>query len=90
INDRLEYPLEIDLQRYLLPGRSKLYNYLLNSIIVHSGDLYGGNYHVFLKPEKNSKWITPATNTEVLEDNYGVDAISSTNAYTNAYILIYI
>ncbi|CAG8491651.1 11949_t:CDS:10 [Dentiscutata heterogama] len=95
INDRLEYPLEIDLESYLSPDsdRSKPHNYLLYGVIVHSGDLHEGSYYVFLKPEKNGKWfkfddirITPATDMEVLEDNYGVDAINSTNACMLIYI----
>ncbi|CAG8516948.1 10020_t:CDS:10 [Dentiscutata heterogama] len=58
INDRLEYPLKIDLQRYLSPDsdRSKSHNYLLHGVIVRNGDLHEGSYYIFLKPEKNGKW----------------------------------
>ncbi|KAF0549637.1 putative ubiquitin-specific processing protease 21 [Gigaspora margarita] len=91
INDRFEYPLEIDLQRYLSPDsdRSKPHNYLLHGVIFHSGYLHEGSYYVFIKPEKNGKWfkfdddrIIPVNDKEVLEDN----AINSINAYMLIYI----
>ncbi|KAF0434881.1 cysteine proteinase [Gigaspora margarita] len=98
INDRLEYPLKIDLQKYLSSNNDKSnpHNYLLYGVIVHNGDLHEGSYYVFLKPEKNDKWfkfddnrVIPVTDKEVLEDNYGVEAPNVINS-TNAYILIYI
>ncbi|CAG8722751.1 6005_t:CDS:2, partial [Dentiscutata heterogama] len=98
INDRLEYPLEIDLERYLSSDsdRSKPHNYLLHGVIVHSGDLYEGSYYIFLKPEKNGKWfkfdnhrIIPVIDKEVLGDNYEVE-ITKANSSMNAYMLIYI
>ncbi|CAG8473953.1 35423_t:CDS:10, partial [Racocetra persica] len=80
INDRYEYPMEIDLQGYLSSDsdKSKSYNYLLHGVIVHVGDFHGGTYYIFLKPEKNGKWfkfndekIIPVIDKEVLENNYG-------------------
>ncbi|CAG8814142.1 26989_t:CDS:2, partial [Racocetra persica] len=81
--------------------KSKPLNYLLHGVIVHSGDLHGGNYYVLLKPEKNGRWfkfddfrVTPVTDKEVLEDNYGGEVPNSTRRnvekVTNAYILVYI
>ncbi|CAG8543069.1 24292_t:CDS:2, partial [Gigaspora rosea] len=82
INDRYEFPIEIDLQRYLSPeaDRSKPYKYLLHGVIVHSGDSNGGHYYALLKPEKDGKWlkfdddrITPVTDKEILEGSYGCE-----------------
>ncbi|CAG8477220.1 23929_t:CDS:10 [Racocetra persica] len=103
INDRLEYPMKINLQSFLSSDsdKSKPHNYLLHGVIVHSGDLHEGRYHVFLKPEKNGKWfnfndeiVTPVIDKNVLEDNYGGEVPkyykTSVNRYSSAYILVYI
>ncbi|GES93025.1 cysteine proteinase [Rhizophagus clarus] len=80
INDRLEFPIEIDLEEFLSEDadRSNPNKYLLYGVLVHSGDLYGGHYFILLKPENNGKWfkfdderVTPVIDREVLEDNYG-------------------
>ncbi|CAG8546598.1 4576_t:CDS:2 [Gigaspora rosea] len=92
ITDRLEYPMEIDLQRYLSPesDRSKPHNYLLHGVIVHQDGLRKSSYHVFLKPERDGKWfkfddnrVVPITDKEVLGE--GVP-----NAIDSTYMLIYI
>ncbi|RIB20287.1 ICP0-binding domain of ubiquitin-specific protease 7-domain-containing protein [Gigaspora rosea] len=100
ISDRYEYPPKIDLQKYLSPDnsdRSKPNNYLLYGVIVQ-GDFYGSTYYVFLKPEKNGKWfkfdnddiVTPTTDKEVFEDNYGGKDYNNTKRFRNAYMLMYI
>ncbi|CAD6985631.1 unnamed protein product [Tilletia controversa] len=82
INDRHEFPLEIDLADYLDPANpektSQSWIYKLHGVLVHSGDLHGGHYFALLKPEKDGKWfkfdddrVTPVTIREVLEDNFG-------------------
>jgi len=80
INDRHEFPMDIDLAPYLTQeaDRSESYNYKLHGVLVHSGDLHGGHYFALLKPEKDGKWfkfdddrVTPVLEKEVLEDNFG-------------------
>ncbi|CAI2180552.1 16272_t:CDS:10 [Funneliformis geosporum] len=97
INDRQEFPMEIDLDEFLSEDadRSKPHKYLLHGVLVHSGDVHGGHYFALLKPEKDGKW-------EVLEDNYGgeppnaspITTIRPTGRnlkrFTNAYMLVYI
>ncbi|CAO3673657.1 unnamed protein product [Rhizopus microsporus] len=108
INDRHEFPLEIDLEPYLAPNadRSRSHKYVLHGVLVHSGDLTGGHYFAFVKPEKNGKWfkfdddrVIPATLKEVLEENYGGEQTGLhglnmrgrlMNRFTNAYMLVYI
>lgn len=78
--------------------------------MVHSGDLHGGHYFALIKPEKDGKWfkfdddrVTPVTDREVLEDNYGGDLLNGTapvqqqrtqakvlKRFTNAYMLVYV
>ncbi|KAG0226956.1 hypothetical protein BGW42_003276 [Actinomortierella wolfii] len=84
INDRHEFPLEIDLAEFVADGEEKQkagpngYVYSLHGVLVHSGDLHGGHYFALLKPERDGKWfkfdddrVTPVTKKEVLDDNYG-------------------
>ena len=114
INDRHEFPFELDLGDYLDENaeRDNNYVYKLHGVLVHAGDLHGGHYFALIKPEKDGKWfkydddrVTPVTDKEVLEDNYGGELPSPTgnqprNAnnnqarpakrFTNAYMLVYI
>ena len=81
INDRYEFPLEIDLQPYLDQDALDLnenWNYKLHGVLVHSGDVHGGHYFVLIKPEPDGKWfkldddrVIPVLEKEVLEDNFG-------------------
>lgn len=47
---------------------------------MHIGDVHGGHYCAYIRPNPNGKWfkfdddrVTPVTSKEVLEDNYGGD-----------------
>ncbi|CAB5388507.1 unnamed protein product [Rhizophagus irregularis] len=94
INDRFEYPMEIDLEEFLSEDadRSNSHKYLLHGVLVFSGGAMNkGHCFAILKPEKDGKWfkfdddqVTPVIDKQVLEDNYGG------LHFTNAYILIYI
>lgn len=50
INDRYEFDTEIDLSPYVdkSDGSDK---YLLHSVLVHIGDVNGGHYHAFIRPQ---------------------------------------
>ncbi|ODV89308.1 hypothetical protein CANCADRAFT_137158 [Tortispora caseinolytica NRRL Y-17796] len=82
INDRHEFPLEIDLEEYLSDeaDKSEPAVYCLHGVLVHSGDLNVGHYYTLIKPTVNGDWlkfdddrVTRATMKEVLNDNYGGD-----------------
>ncbi|GAA5900428.1 uncharacterized protein JCM6883_002840 [Sporobolomyces salmoneus] len=84
INDRHEFPLEIDLSPYLdaKADRSETYNYKLHGVLVHSGDVHGGHYFVLIKPSADGRWlrfdddrVVPVTEREVLEDNFGGESL---------------
>ncbi|KAI9256173.1 hypothetical protein BY458DRAFT_519583 [Sporodiniella umbellata] len=108
INDRHEFPLSIDLEPFLAPSadRSREHKYVLHGVLVHSGDLTGGHYFAFVKPEKHGHWfkfdddrVIPATLKEVLEENYGGEQQGAPglnmrgrlmNRFTNAYMLVYV
>ncbi|KAG0340089.1 hypothetical protein BG000_000719 [Podila horticola] len=84
INDRHEFPLDIDLAEFVAEGEEKQkagpdgFKYTLHGVLVHSGDLHGGHYFALLKPERDGNWyrfdddrVTRATQKEVLDENYG-------------------
>jgi len=111
INDRFEFPFEIDLSEFLDvdADRSTPCTYRLTGVLVHSGDLHGGHYFALIKPDRQTRWlkfdddrVTPVTDREVLEENYGGEALNGhvTNQaqrnqpralkrFTNAYMLVY-
>lgn len=111
INDRHEFPYEIDLSEFLdeSSDKSRSWLYRLHGVLVHSGDLHGGHYFALIKPDRDTRWlkfdddrVTPVTDKEVLEDNYGGEALNgltspaqrqqvrSMKRFTNAYMLVYI
>ncbi|KAG6878712.1 hypothetical protein C0993_011527 [Termitomyces sp. T159_Od127] len=85
INDRHEFPFEIDLDEFLdsSADRSQPWVYKLHGVLVHSGDLHGGHYFALIKPDSETRWlkfdddrVTPVTDKEVLEENYGGEILN--------------
>ena len=85
INDRHEFPFEIDLAEFLdeTADRSQPWVYKLHGVLVHSGDLHGGHYFACIKPDAATRWlkfdddrVTPVTDREVLEENYGGEVLN--------------
>lgn len=117
INDLYEYPDEIDLLPYLdedLPAevKSQDWTYKLHGVLVHQGSISNGHYYAMIKPTaKDDTWLRfdddkvwRATPTQVFQENFGADEISSEqlmhasraeqNEYlvrraTSAYMLVY-
>ncbi|MBA0625054.1 hypothetical protein Godav_010301 [Gossypium davidsonii] len=84
INDRYEFPLQLDLDRedgkYLSPDadRSVRNLYMLHSVLVHSGGVHGGHYYAFIRPTLSDQWykfdderVTKEDMKRVLEEQYG-------------------
>uniref|UniRef100_A0A2P2MFR1 ubiquitinyl hydrolase 1 n=1 Tax=Rhizophora mucronata TaxID=61149 RepID=A0A2P2MFR1_RHIMU len=84
INDRYEFPLQLDLDRdngkYLSPeaDRSVRNLYTLHSVLVHSGGVHGGHYYAFIRPTLSDQWykfdderVTKEDMKRALEEQYG-------------------
>ncbi|CAN8259679.1 unnamed protein product [Cochlearia groenlandica] len=62
INDRYEFPLQLDLDRenrkYLSPDADTSVRnlYTLHSVLVHSGGVQGGHYYAFIRPTLSDQW----------------------------------
>ncbi|KAI3914507.1 hypothetical protein MKW92_004446 [Papaver armeniacum] len=98
INDRYEFPLQLDLDRedgkYLSPDADKSVRnlYTLHAVLVHSGGGHGGHYYAFIRPTVSEQWfkfndelVTKEDIKRVLEEQYGGQA-----RFSNAYMLVYI
>ncbi|RZC81910.1 hypothetical protein C5167_044485 [Papaver somniferum] len=98
INDRYEFPLQLDLDRedgkYLSPDSDKSVRnlYTLQAVLVHSGGGDGGHYYAFIRPTVSEQWfkfndelVTKEDIKRVLEEQYGGEA-----RFSNAYMLVYI
>ncbi|XP_028075103.1 ubiquitin carboxyl-terminal hydrolase 13-like isoform X1 [Camellia sinensis] len=84
INDRYEFPLQLDLDRengkYLSPEANKSVRnlYTLHSVLVHSGGVHGGHYYAFIRPTLSDQWykfdderVTKEDVKRALEEQYG-------------------
>ncbi|KAH7439804.1 hypothetical protein KP509_04G077200 [Ceratopteris richardii] len=84
INDRYEFPLQLDLDRengkYLSPDadRSVRNLYTLHSVLVHSGGVHGGHYYAFIRPTLSEQWykfdderVTKEKPKNALDEQYG-------------------
>ncbi|TMW63690.1 hypothetical protein Poli38472_002631 [Pythium oligandrum] len=107
IHDRFEFPKTLvldefapsadDAQEKSQPAKKSLV-YHLHSVLVHSGDVHGGHYYVFIRPNENiadsNDWfkfdddqITRVEEQYALEGSYGSSpaASSSNGATTPSY-----
>ncbi|KAA8539048.1 hypothetical protein F0562_025740 [Nyssa sinensis] len=84
INDRYEFPLQLDLDRengkYLSPeaDRSVRNLYTLHSVLVHSGGVHGGHYYAYIRPTLSDQWfkfdderVTKEDMKRAMEEQYG-------------------
>ncbi|CAN4119124.1 unnamed protein product [Withania somnifera] len=84
INDRYEFPLQLDLDRengkYLSPDADGSVRnlYTLHSVLVHSGGVHGGHYYAFIRPTLSDQWykfdderVTKEDVKRALEEQYG-------------------
>ncbi|KAL9319024.1 hypothetical protein ACSQ67_015541 [Phaseolus vulgaris] len=84
INDRYEFPLQLDLDRdngkYLSPeaDRSIRNLYSLHSVLVHSSGVNGGHYYAYIRPTLSDEWfkfdderVTKEDAKRALDEQYG-------------------
>ena len=59
VNDYFEFPDRLDLTPYLDPNapRDEVHAYRLHAVLIHSGDINGGHYFVYIRPTQAAKWF---------------------------------
>jgi hypothetical protein len=107
VNDRYVFPETVDLDSYLDESVREAegpQRYHLFSVLVHSGDVSGGHYYAFVRPQplKNPEgWfkfdddrVTPSTRREAVDDNFGAapgyNGVGTYMRCANAYMLVYL
>ncbi|KAL0221664.1 hypothetical protein RCL1_001518 [Eukaryota sp. TZLM3-RCL] len=81
INDKYEYYSTIDLDKYLdtEADRTVPQKYRLHSVLIHSGDVHGGHYYAYIRPNHDGeKWykfdddtVDEVSEKDAIEENYG-------------------
>ncbi|KAG2315544.1 hypothetical protein Bca52824_018666 [Brassica carinata] len=96
INDRYEFPLQLDLDRengkYLSPDSDKSVRnlYTLHSVLVHSGGVNGGHYYAYIRPTLSDQWYK-FDDERLPQNNPGFNNPPfKFTKYSNAYMLVYI
>lgn len=58
IHDKIVFPVELKLDEFLDPSSADgtKNEYLLHSVLVHSGDVHGGHYYAFIRPSESKFW----------------------------------
>ena len=104
INDYYEFPLELDMTKYMSENKSdpELNKYSLKSVVVHMGNCEEGHYYAFIK-NKDEQWyefndtqVTPFDIGFLKEEGFGGEEefIKNGNKKVNkknrsAYLLFY-
>jgi ubiquitin carboxyl-terminal hydrolase 7 len=102
INDKYEFPIELKMGKYF----NQELDYVLFSILIHSGNVDSGHYYSFI--QKENQWfkfddekVYTLSEENVLKDSFGGEVKdcpyfwhsnikSSKFNFTNAYMLVYI
>ncbi|CAG8743930.1 16626_t:CDS:10, partial [Gigaspora margarita] len=92
-NNRYEFPMEIDLQKYLSPNadKSKPSKYILHGVLINVDNNGCNQYFALLKPGKSGRWYkfcdSQVTGVSIKKMLYNND--DENFLFDNAYMLIY-
>ncbi|CAE7427667.1 UBP12 [Symbiodinium natans] len=93
LNSRFEYPRLLDLS----PFAPRAGRYLLHSVVVHCGDVDGGHYCTYIRPNLDARCVkfdddkvTSCHDSAAVEASFGGDDDDFDEFSFNAYMLVYI
>ena len=84
VNDRYEFPETLDLTKFMVEtaDTSVPAIYKLHTVFVHQGDVGGGHYYAFIRPDCTSDWykfdddnVVPAQAEHAIDDTFGGDEL---------------
>jgi len=91
INDKFEFDETIDLAPYMENPGPEIYQ--LHSVLVHSGNVHGGQYYAYIRPDCSDKWfkfnneqVKASSRDEAIGTNFGCVKDSDCNAYMIVYV----
>ncbi|RHY06541.1 hypothetical protein DYB36_013858 [Aphanomyces astaci] len=99
VHDRFEFPKQLNLAAYMDSTASPdSTQYHLHSILVHSGDVHGGHYYVYIRPHgqdpANTLWfkydddlISAVDEGDVMESSFG-SPLAGVTSFSSAYMLV--
>eukprot|EP00039_Didymoeca_costata_P001990 m.56769 g.56769 ORF g.56769 m.56769 type:complete len:1124 (+) comp11061_c0_seq3:334-3705(+) len=98
VNDRFEFQEHINLDQFLEKPEDTPADYTLHSVLVQGGDLTGGHYVAFIRPDPKGDWFkfddehcVRTTPEAAIEGNFGLAEGENHRAgMSNAYMLVYI
>ncbi|CAD6193075.1 unnamed protein product [Caenorhabditis auriculariae] len=90
INDRFEYPEELDLTEFSDGIHPDECVYNLQSVLVHSGDFHGGHYVVFINTNLHNSAINGARPKRSWPTTVAKITMLLAVLFTNAYMLVYV
>jgi hypothetical protein len=74
LNSRFEFPRKLNLSSYAKDAGE----YILQAVVVHSGDVNSGHYYVLIRPDVGGPWykfdddsVTTCSDYAAVEDNFG-------------------
>lgn len=85
INDKYEFPEQLDLDRFLGPDAPRTVRnlYRLFAVLVHSGEAHGGHYYAYIRPDMlqpDAPWfkfdderVTRVDSTVAIQESFGGD-----------------
>lgn len=94
LNDKFEFPEEIDLAPYLAEDqdKSKPLVYQLHDVVVHHGSASFGHYYAFIRPSAEDQWykfndstVSKSSKESAIDDNFGGETDTSSSYSYNAY-----
>eukprot|EP00002_Diphylleia_rotans_P005918 TRINITY_DN1515_c0_g1_i1.p1 TRINITY_DN1515_c0_g1~~TRINITY_DN1515_c0_g1_i1.p1 ORF type:complete len:1071 (-),score=238.11 TRINITY_DN1515_c0_g1_i1:366-3578(-) len=90
VHDKFAFYQDLDLNKFVDSAEENVSNiYSLHGVLVHAGDVHGGHYYAFLRPNQEQKWfkfdddrVTFVEEAVAIEDNFGGEQDYSYQDYT--------
>ena len=85
INDRYEFPLTLNLTKFgeAKQGSKPKRKYVLHSILIHSGDVFGGHYYCFVRLPPKTRVPMESPNSKMNDEEHGTDGDETDSEFSD-------